>query len=331
MHENEYEYWCAHDPHMAKLLEFVAQRGIPWTSIDTPALHRNEAKAMAHYEAISKAMGLTEAPRLITVSDAAFAKAEKGITACYYPDFNAIATKRSYWNKFAIGLPAGEFVIRHELGHAVETSNARPNRRQFLQGIIGASLYPVAVAGGATAGLEAGKRMRNEHLPDNVIDPVTILSTSLGGLSGGHAAHATKRYLTDRLGAHLVRRSELEADRNASIDQGPLPTMRSILGYAADAIHTELAAIKRGPDKETAMHTLRTRASALQQRYPVLVKDEPLRIALLERIHTSKRPDLLRQLSANPQLNGNYPSLYERITALLDDACPPPERPARGR
>lgn len=316
MNENEYRFWQLCYPSEAGHEIYTLQKddGVPFEHISLPADDAQVHGTMKRYNAIAAAMDITEAPHLIVIEDAWWPFTH---TAHFKPGTNTITITRKTWEDFATEKPgtAADYIIRHELGHAADKKPGL-NRRTFLGGLLAGAIRPTAALGSAAVAIKAGDTLHGDTTPHHTL--VVGSEASAGGAIGHKAVTPLAKWAIGRNHSYRTHVEEITADRHASTDKDPIETIRGILAHALSQESTKIT-------KDYAERSLSIRAhvggmaTTLQERYPILSAEDAQSTALLKYHYERHRPDLRKRLSTDPKENGDYPSGYERIMALLEN------------
>lgn len=315
-----YEQWKSGDPDgMVNVLKYLLMKHrIALCHLHTPATHPPDNAAMQRYQDISESMGIPRPPHLVVVDNEALRGSFTEVSAIYMRKRHAIVIKRQYWENFTKGTPDGEYVIRHELGHAADQSHGI-DRRTFLGGILAGAIQPAATVGGIAAAVGVSKTMRS---PDTLPDPLrTTGEAAAGGTLGHKAASPLKTWAVFRNESRKVRIKEMTADQHALSGMETITMVRGILDTSGETIGTLKEKIQGLPFAQLRAK-VRDEAAIVRIDHPDIPYNDAESIALLKLDYT--RPDLIARLSSNPHKNGDYPHPYERIMALLGSTHTPP-------
>lgn len=291
---------------------YILQRndGVPLEHIYHPGEDAQARDAMERYHAIADAMNINEAPHLIVIPDMWWPFTH---IAHFKPKTNTITLKQSDWQDFATGKTgtAGEYIIRHELGHVADKEQGL-NRRTFLGGLLASTIRPAATLGGATVMVKAGNALHGDNAPRHPLE--VIGEASVGGVIGHKAATPLAKWAKALNRSRKEHIEEMTADRHACTDLAPIEIIRGILALSKKEAGFIKDLVERAPPLRARVSQM---AKTLQEKYPVLSVQETEDVALLEYFHKHTSPSLQERFSTDPHRNGDYPSPYERIMALL--------------
>ncbi|MBA4274532.1 MAG: hypothetical protein C0436_02640 [Alphaproteobacteria bacterium] len=323
MQHRTLEHWQETSAAVAARITTLSA-SIPLDAIDTPSTNRFQSHSHQQYLALCSTLGVHRPPTLIVIEDRQYRKYYECGGARYISPDNIIVMQRKLWSAYRNGDPEGVYAITHELGHAFQRQNpSAPSRRSVVAGLISSALVPTTTISGAVIGIRTGETLHSlidEEATPSLTNPSSLVGAALGTVAGGTLGNKTLTYLRHRSHSSEVRASERFVDRFATQHLGHHETIRGLLDFVSDTLKVSRSNFEKTAS-DTSKRLLRAQSYDLRAEYRFLTQREAESIVLLRYCveESSSKRRIIDQLSTDHMRNGDYPSVYDRITQILAD------------